>query len=162
MELIMSMFAEFLPLLDPKFLMQIFRLLCREFGSTALGCRLGRLIILSMRLLGLIMPALRSLVTETAHRIGDRSSEALAPRLGLISIVCTVLYAVPPTAIPGAILIAGCLGAAQVWSTRSGAGLPVCMLFGICAAFLVWGGPCWRARNLRLLRVVRRPRRIVH
>jgi hypothetical protein len=156
MELIMSMFAELLPLLDPKFLMQIFRLVCREFGSTALGCRLVGLIILSMRLGGLIMLALRSLVTGTTHRVRHGSSEALAPRLGLISIVCTMLYAVPPTSIPGAILIAGCLGAAQVWHTRSGGMLPVCMLFGICAALLVWGGPCWRARDLRLWPAFRR------
>jgi hypothetical protein len=155
MELIMSMFAELLPLLDPKFLMQIFRLVCREFGSTAFGRRIG-LIILSMRLGGLIMPALCSLVTGTTHRVRHGSSEALAPRLGLISIVCTVLYAVPPTAIPGAILIAGCLGAAQIWHMRSGAMLPVCMLFGICAVLLLWGGPCWRARDLRLLWLVRR------
>ena len=150
----MSMFAEFLPLLDPKFLTQIFRLVCREFGSTALGRGLEGMIILSMRLLGLIMPALRSLVT--AHHIGHGSSEALAPRLGLISIVCTVLYAVPLTSIPGAILIAGCLGAAQVLHTRGGGMLPVCMLFGICAALLVWGGPCWRTQDLRFLRAARR------
>jgi len=153
----MSMLAELLPLLDPKFLTQIFRLLCREFGSTAFGRGLGGLIILSMRLGGLVMLASRSLVTETTNRIGRGSREVLAPRLGLISIVCTVLYAVPPTAIPGAILIAGCLGAAQVWHTRSGAMLPVCMLFGICAALLVCGGPCRRARDLRLLRAARRP-----
>lgn len=153
----MSMFAEFLPLLDPKFLTQIFRLLCREFGSTALGRCLGGLIILSMGLGARLVLALRSLVTELAHRIGHGSSEALAPRLGLISIVCTVLYAVPLTAIPGAILIAGCLGAAQILHARSGAMLPVCMLFGICAALLVWGGPCRRALDWRLLRSARRP-----
>jgi hypothetical protein len=156
MELIMSMFAEFLPLLDPRFLMQILRLVCREFGSTALGRRIDGLIILSMRLGGLIMLALCSLVTAPARRIVHGSGEALAPRLGLISIVCMVLYAVPPTAIPGAILIAGCLGAAQIWHMRSGAMLPVCILFGICAALLVWGAPCWRARDLRLPSLVRR------
>jgi hypothetical protein len=156
MEPIMLMFAELLPLLDPKFLMQIFRLVCREFGSTALGRRIGGPIILSMRLGGLIMLALCSLVTGATHRVRHGSSEALAPRLGLISIVCTMLYAVPPTSIPGAILIAGCLGAAQVWHERSGGMLPVCMLFGFCAVVLVWGGPCWRARDLRLLWLVRR------
>ncbi|HTO64118.1 MAG TPA: DoxX family protein [Bradyrhizobium sp.] len=149
----MLMFAELLPLLDPKFLTQVFRLVCREFGSTAFGRGLGGLIILSMRLVTL---ALRSLVTETADCVRHGSSEALAPRLGLIAIVCTVLDAVPPTSIQGAILIAGCLGAALVWHARSGGMLPVCMLLGICAAWLVWGGPCWRARDLRMLPVARR------
>jgi hypothetical protein len=156
MEPIMLMLAEFLPLLDPKFLTQIFRLVCREFGSTALGRRLGGMIVPSMRLFGRVGLALRSLVTETAHGAGHGSSEALALRLGLISIACALLYAVPPTSVPGAILIAGCLGAAQVWHARGGAMLPVCMLFGICAALLIWGGPCWRERDLGLLRAARR------
>jgi hypothetical protein len=151
MEPIMSMFAEFLPLLDPKFLMQIFRLVCRQFGSTALGRRIDGLIVLSLRLGMLIMRMLRSIVTETTGPIGHGSSQALAPRLGLISIVCTVLYAVPPTSIPGAILVAGCLGAAQMCYARSGGMLPVCMLFGCCAALLLWAGPWWHARDLRLL-----------
>ncbi|MBV8923092.1 DoxX family protein [Bradyrhizobium sp.] len=153
----MLMLAEFLPLLDPKFLTQIFRLVCREFGSTALSRRLSGPIILSMRLFGLIELALRALVAETAHRMSHGSSGALAPRLDLISILCAVLCAVPLISIPGAILIAGCLGAAQVWHTRGEAMLPVCMLFGICAALLVWDGPCRRARDLGLLRTA--PRR---
>jgi hypothetical protein len=156
MELIMSMFAEFLPLLDPRFLMQIFRLLCRGFESTALGCRLGGLVMLSMRLGGLIMLALRSIVTETAHRIGRPSSETLAPHLGLIAIVYAVLYAAAPTSIPGATLIAGCLGTVQMYNARSGAMLAACMLSGICGSLLVSGWPWWRARDLRLLPVARR------
>jgi hypothetical protein len=156
MEPIMSMFAEFLPLLDPKFLMQILHLLCREFGSTALGRRLGGLVIRSMRLGGLFMLALRSIVTETARRIGRGSSETLAQRLGLIAIVCAVLYAVAPTSIPGAVLIAGWLGAVQEWHARSGAMLPACMLSGICIALLVWDGAWWRGRDLRLLPAARR------
>jgi hypothetical protein len=134
MELIMSMFAEFLPLLDPKFLTQIFRLLCREFGSTAFDRRLGGQIILSMRLFGLIILAFRPAVAEAMHHIGHDSSDALAPRLGLISIVCTVLYAVPPTSILGAIVLTFCLGTAQAWQARSGGMLPGCILFGICVA----------------------------
>jgi hypothetical protein len=37
MELIMLMIAEFLPLLDPRFLGQIIRLVCSDLGSTPLG-----------------------------------------------------------------------------------------------------------------------------
>jgi hypothetical protein len=158
MEQAMSMFAEFLPLLDPKFLMQIFRLVCREFGSTALGRRLGGMIILSMRLGALIMPAFRPAVTEAMHRVSHGSSDALAPRLGLISIVCTVLYGVPPASILAAIVVAFCLDAAQVWPARSGGMLSVCIPLGICVALLVCGGPWWRERNLRLRPAFRRRR----
>ena len=151
----MSMFAEFLPLLDPKFLTQILHLLCREFGSTALGRRLGGLVIRSMWLGGLIMPALRSIVTES--RSGRGSGKTLARRLGLIATVCAVHYAVAPTSIPGAVLIAGWLGAAQEWQARSGEGmLPACMPFAFCIALLVWGAPWWRERDLRLQPAVRR------
>ena len=152
----MSMFAEFLPLLDPKFLMQILHLLCREFGSTALGRRLSGLVIRSMRLGGLIMLALHSIVTEMARRIGRGSSKRLAQRLGLIATICAVLYVVAPTSIPGAVLIAGWLGAVQEWHGRSGAMLPTCMPFAICIALLVWDGPWWRGRDLRLLPAARR------
>jgi len=154
----MSMFAEFLPLLDPKFLTQIFRLVCREFGSTALGRRLGGLVILSLRLFGLIMLTFRRPVTVMMHHIGHGLRDAPAPRLGLISIVCTVLYAVPPASIPGALVLAFCLGAARGWQARSGGMLPLCILLGICVALLVWGEPWWRERELRLLPTSRRRR----
>src|SRR3984957_6445584 len=51
-------------------------------------------------------------VTETMDRMGYGSSETLARSLGLITLVCTVLYAVPPTSILGAILLTGYLGGA--------------------------------------------------
>ncbi len=45
------------------------------------------------------------IVTETMDKMGYGSSEGLARSLGIITIVCTVLYAVPPTSILGAILL---------------------------------------------------------
>ena len=152
----MSMFAEFLPLLDPKFLAQIFRLLYREFGSTALGRRLGGLIILSIQLSTLIGLMFRPAVTAAMYHIGYGSSEALAQRLKLVSVVCMVLYAVPAASIVGAILLAGWLCAALVSHARSGGMLSVCILLGICVAWLVWGGAWRRERDLRLWPVFRR------
>ena len=43
---------------------------------------------------------------------GYGAGEDLARSLGLITIVCTVLYALPPTSILGAILLTGYLGGA--------------------------------------------------
>jgi DoxX-like protein len=51
-------------------------------------------------------------VTETIDRIGYGSSETLARALGFITIACTVLSAIPPTSIVGAILLTGYLGGA--------------------------------------------------
>ena len=50
-------------------------------------------------------------VTETMDRMDYGSSETLARSLGLITIVCTVLYSIPPTSILGAILLTGYLAA---------------------------------------------------
>jgi hypothetical protein len=52
-------------------------------------------------------------VTETMDKMGYGASDNLARSLGLITIVCTVLYAVPPTSILGAILLTG------TWAARS-------------------------------------------
>ena len=49
-------------------------------------------------------------VTETMDKMGYGASDNLARGLGIITIVCTVLYAVPPTSILGAILLTGYLG----------------------------------------------------
>ena len=59
-------------------------------------------------------------VTETMDRMGYGSSETLARSLGLITLVCTVLYAVPPTSILGAILLTGYLGGAIASHVRIG------------------------------------------
>jgi DoxX-like family len=52
-------------------------------------------------------------VTEAIDRIGYGSSETLARALGFITMACTVLYAIPPTSIVGAILMTGYLGGAM-------------------------------------------------
>jgi hypothetical protein len=52
-------------------------------------------------------------VTETIDNIGRGSSKTLVRTLGVITIVCPVLHAVPPTSILGAILLTGYLGDAM-------------------------------------------------
>ena len=72
-----------------------------------LGRVLSGLVILFMLFDGAIKLVPWPVVTETMDRIGYGSSESLARSLGVISLVCTVLYAVPPTSILGAILLTG-------------------------------------------------------
>ncbi len=52
--------------------------------------------------------------------MGYGSSETLARSLGIITIVCTVLYSIPPTSILGAILLTGYLGGAMASHVRIG------------------------------------------
>jgi hypothetical protein len=90
-------------------------------------------------------------VTETMDRMGYGSSETLARSLGLITLVCTVLYAVPPTSILGAILLTGYLGGAIASHVRIGSPLFSHVLFGLYLGLMVWGGLWLRDRNLRAL-----------
>jgi hypothetical protein len=90
-------------------------------------------------------------VTETMDRMGYGSSETLARSLGLITLVCTVLYAVPPTSILGAILLTGYLGGAIASHVRIGSPLFSHVLFGFYLGLMVWGGLWLRDRSLRAL-----------
>jgi len=59
--------------------------------------------------------------------------------LGVVLLVCTLLYVVPRTAFVGAILLTGYLGGAVATQVRVGAGLfPV--LFPVALGILLWGG----------------------
>ena len=95
-------------------------------------------------------------VTETMDRMGYGSSENLARSLGLITIVCTVLYSVPPTSILGAILLTGYLGGAIASHVRIGSPLFTHTLFGLYLGLMVWGGVWLRDKNLQSLIPLRR------
>ena len=90
-------------------------------------------------------------VTETLDRMGHGSSETFARSLGLITIACTVLYAVPPTSILGAILLAGYLGGAMASHVRIDSPLFSHILFGFYLGVMIWGGLWLRNRTVRAL-----------
>ena len=91
------------------------------------------------------------IVTETMDKIGYGSSETLARALGLVTIACTVLYAIPPTSILGAILLTGYLGGAMASHVRIGSPLFSHTLFALYLGLMVWGGLWLRDRSLRAL-----------
>jgi hypothetical protein len=76
--------------------------------------------------------------------------------LGAITIVCTVLYAIPPTSILGAILLTGYLGGAIASHVRIDSPLFTHTLFGLYLGLMLWGGLWLRDRNLRRLIPFRR------
>jgi len=128
---------------------------CREsagnqnprFGWAA---SLSGLVILFLLFDGAIKLVPWPVVTETMDRIGYGSSETLARSLGIITIVCTVLYAIPPTSILGAILLTGYLGGADGQShLRIGSPLFSHILFGLYLGLMVWGGLWLRDKSLR-------------
>jgi RNA polymerase sigma-70 factor, ECF subfamily len=120
------------------------------------GRVLSGLVILFMLFDGAIKLVPWPVVTETMDRIGYGSSETLARSLGFITLACTILYAIPPTSILGAILLTGYLGGAMASHLRIGSPLFSHILFGFYLGLMVWGGLWLRDRNLRALLPLRR------
>src|ERR1700704_244523 len=81
--------------------------------------------------------------------------ESVILPLGIVLILCTLLYIVPRTSVLGAILLTGYLGGAVATHVRVGAGaFPI--VFPIILGALVWGGLFLRDERIRALIPVRR------
>jgi hypothetical protein len=125
-----------------------------QAGSVSKATRLaGRilsgLVIVFLLVDGAIKLVPWPVVTETMDKMGYGYSETLARSLGIITIVCTLLYSVPPTSILGAILLTGYLGGAVASHVRIGSPLFTHVLFGVYLGLMVWGGLWLRDRTLR-------------
>jgi hypothetical protein len=70
--------------------------------------------------------------------------------IGIALIACTLIYLIPRTSIPGAILLTGYLGGAVASNVRAGSGWFE-TIFPMLFAALVWGGLMLRDRRLRAL-----------
>jgi hypothetical protein len=75
----------------------------------------------------------------------------LAPTLGVVLLICTILYAWPRTAVLGAILLTGYMGGAIVTHLRVGNPLFTHLLFGVYLGLMVWGGLYLRDPRIRAL-----------
>lgn len=92
--------------------------------------------------------AVASFVVDAMHQLGMPVN--LSVGIGVILTVCTLVYAIPRTAVLGAILLTGYLGGAVAIQLRVGNPMfetifPV--LFGV----LVWGGILLRDSRLRCI-----------
>ncbi len=76
----------------------------------------------------------------------------------MILLVCTALYAAPPTAVLGAILLTGYLGGGVAAHLRVGDPLFSHVLFGVYLGVMLWGGLWLRDPRLRALMPLRAPR----
>jgi DoxX-like family len=87
-------------------------------------------------------------VLEASAELGVR--ESVVPGIGIVLLVCTVVYAIPRTAVLGAILLTGYLGGAT--ATHVLAGGPVFpVVFAVGFGVLVWLGLFLRDERLRTL-----------
>jgi hypothetical protein len=88
-------------------------------------------------------------VVETQANLGIAAD--LARPLGVLLLACTALYAIPRTALLGAILLTGYLGGAIAIHLRAGSPLFSHLLFGLYLGLMVWGGLYLRDERLRAL-----------
>ena len=94
-------------------------------------------------------------VTDTLQQLGYRGSVEQARLLGVITLACAILYAIPRTAILGAILLTGLLGGAMATHLRVDSPLFTHLLFGLYIGLMAWGGLYLRDPALRALMPIR-------
>ena len=94
-------------------------------------------------------------VIESMTQLGYPSTASFARGIGVLSLVCTVLYALPRTAVVGAVLLTGLLGGAVATHLRVGSPILTHVLFGVYLGVMIWGGIL--LRDARVLALVARP-----
>jgi hypothetical protein len=71
--------------------------------------------------------------------------------IGVLELLCLVAYAIPRTALLGAVLLTGLLGGAIATHVRAGSPAFEAYIFPAMLAFMVWGGIWLRDARLRAL-----------
>jgi DoxX-like family len=122
----------------------------RTIGWVLSGLMIAFLLMdASMKLLAL------PVVLEAQAPLGFTGA-ATARGLGVLLLACTLLYALPQTAVLGAILLTGYLGGAVATHLRVGDPLFSHVLFGVYMGVLLWLGLYLRDARLRALVPLRR------
>ena len=124
-------------------------------GALWTGRIMSGLVILFLLFDGAIKLVPLDIVTETSAQLGLPATVAMARTLGILTIVSTLLYAIPRTAVLGAILLTGYLGGAIATHLRVESPLFSHTLFGLYLGLLVWGGLFLRDLRLRALILLR-------
>ena len=101
------------------------------------GRVMSGLVILFLLFDGAIKLIPLDVVVETSAQLGIPGN--LARTLGILTLVCTLLYAIPKTSVLGAILLTGYLGGAIATQLRVGSPLFTHLLFGAYLGLMVLG-----------------------
>ncbi len=126
-------------------------------ASVSIGRVLSGLLIVFLVFDGAIKLVPLQVVTDTMIELGYSGSVDQARLLGVLTLLCTVLYAIPRTSILGAILLTGYLGGAMATHLRIGNPLFTHLLFGLYLGAMAWGGLYLRDPRLRALIPFRSP-----
>ena len=109
------------------------------------GAGLSCLVVLFLAFDGITKVIRVAPVMEACQKMGI--SPDMAFSIGLLLLTCTIVYAIPRTAIFGAILLAGYLGGAAATHVMQRSGVfPIAFAIGF--GVLVWGGLVLREPQL--------------
>jgi hypothetical protein len=112
------------------------------------GRIISGLVVLFMIVDGGMKVARADVVLKSFAELGYR--ESLAPGIGIVLLVCTLIYIIPRTSVLGAILLTAYLGGATATHVRAG-GPVFPIVFSITFGVLVWLGLYLRDERLRKL-----------
>lgn len=118
-------------------------------GALWTGRILSGLVVAFLLFDGAIKLIPLDIVVVTSEQLGIPAS--LARTLGVLTLVCTVLYAIPRTSVLGAVLLTGYLGGAIYTHLRVGSPIFTHLLFGVYLGLMIWGGLYLRDERLRAL-----------
>jgi len=120
-------------------------------GAVRAGWALSGLAILFFLMDGGMKLALLPVVAETSLQLGWPADAGTIYTLAALLLGSTLLYAVPRTAMLGALLLTGYLGGAVATHVRVGSPLFTHVLFGVYLGVVVWGGLWLRDPKIRAL-----------
>lgn len=89
------------------------------------------------------------MAAEATAQLGYPANIAFT--IGVIEIICLIVYVIPATSVLGAVLLTGYLGGAVATHVRIGSPLLTHILFPIYIAALLWGGLYLRDVRVRAL-----------
>ena len=115
------------------------------------GWMLSGMVILFLAFDGVIKLVPLDVVLETMSGLGYPNDPGIARLLGVLTLLCTILYAIPRTSFLGAVLLTGLLGGAMATHLRIGSPLFSHLLFGFYLGVMAWGGLFLRDRRIRAL-----------
>lgn len=118
-------------------------------GAIWTGRVLSGLAIVFLLFDGAIKLVPLDVVITTSRELGIPTE--LARTLGVLTLACTILYAIPRTSVLGAILLTAYMGGAIYTHVLAGSPLFTHTLFGVYLAVLIWGGLYLRDERVRAL-----------
>lgn len=127
-------------------------------GMTKAGWAISGLVILFLLMDGVMKLLALPIVLETTGQLGWPATPENARLLAVLLLVPTLLYALPRTAVLGAILLTGYLGGAVATHVRIGNPLFSHILFGVYLGIAMWAGLWLRDPRLRDLLPIRSER----